>query len=274
MTDFDPRSVTRRYFLQGAATLSGARFLPAALARSADNGEAATSSKSSEGVKEAPGVFPLSKAALAAISTSELIYISHLRITSGGALDASGTPRSYVGSAVTQLESEMGGLLKSLFSATVPGRAVQPGWIQALLFVSADVEVQPAPGQAQQIDQEGTVVSLGSPGYNVVSGVIETNCSSPVKFVQGYKAIQLPGNLTITDPRQSVLVRLLVGDRYWFYAAGLGEAGTAAAAHYLAKSWRRLDRRYRGSPSFFVALELSSNDYRNTRIISEAALWR
>jgi len=199
-------------------------------------------------------------------------YISHLKITQGGALDASGTPRSYQGSVVTQIESEMGGLLKSLFYATVPGRAVQPGWIQALLFVSADVEVQPAPGQVQQIDQEGTVVSLGSPGYNVVSGAIETNCNSPVKFAQDNASIQLPGNLMITNPRQSVVVRLFSGGRYWFYAAGLSEVGTAAAAYYLAKSWKRLDRRYRKSPSFFVALECSGNDYRNTRVFSEAAL--
>lgn len=200
------------------------------------------------------------------------IYISHLRIIQGGALDAGGTPRSYQGSVVTQLESEMGALLKSLFFAIVPGRAVQPGWIQALLLVSADVEVQPAPGQVQQIDQEGTVVSLGSPGYNVVSGAIETNCNSPVKFLQGNTAIQLPGNVRITNPRQSIVVRLLTGDRYWFYAAGLSEAGTAAAAHYLAKAWKHLDRRYRQSPSFFVALEFSGNDYRNTRVFSEAAI--
>lgn len=200
------------------------------------------------------------------------IYISHLRITPGGALDANGTARSYQGSVVTQLESEMAGLLKSLFFATVPGRAVQPNWINALLFVKADVEVQPAPDLMPQIDQDGTVVALGSPAYNVVSGAIETNCSSPVKFVQGYAAIELPGKLTITDPRQSVVMRLLAGDRYWFYAAGLSEAGTAAAAHYLVKSWKRLDRLYRGSPSFFVSLEFSGSDYRNTRIIGEAAL--
>jgi hypothetical protein len=200
------------------------------------------------------------------------IYISHLRIMPGGALDASGTPRSYQGSVVTQLESDMAGLLKSLFFATVPGWAVQTNWIKALLFVNADVEVLPTPHLAQQIDQEGTVVSLGSPGYNLVSGAIERDCSSPVKFIQGNTAIQLPGNLTITDPRQSVVVRLLAGNRYWFYAAGLSEHGTAAAAHYLANSWKRLDRRYCGSPSFFVALEFFGNDYRNTRIISEAAL--
>ena len=76
------------------------------------------------------------------------IYISHLQISRGGALDATGTPRSYQGSVVTQLESEMGEVLKSLFFAAVPGRTVQPGWIKALLFVKADVEVQPAPGQA------------------------------------------------------------------------------------------------------------------------------
>jgi hypothetical protein len=70
MTDFDPRSVTRRNFLEGAAALSGALLLPAALVRGAENGE---------GIKEAPGAYALSKAALAALSTSDLIYISHLK---------------------------------------------------------------------------------------------------------------------------------------------------------------------------------------------------
>ena len=200
------------------------------------------------------------------------IYISHLRIAKGGALDTNGTARSYQGNVVTQLESEMSLLIKSLFFAKVPGRTVQPGWIQALLIPSADVEVQPAPGHSQQIDQEGTVVSLGSPGYNVVSDNIETTCHSPVRFTQDNSAIHLPGNLTIQDPRQSVVVRILDGDRYWFYAAGLSEGGTAAAAHYLANSWRHLDRRYHDSPSFYVALEFPGNDYRNTRVFTEGVL--
>ncbi len=200
------------------------------------------------------------------------IYISHLRIQTGGAIDASGTPRSYQGSVVTQLESEMGATLKSLFSVSIPGRAVQPNWTRALLFVNTDVEAQPAPLQPQQIDQEGTVVALGSPGYNVVSGAIETNCKSPVRFVDDNTAIQLPGNIKITDFRQAVVARLLSGDRYWFYAAGMSETATAAAAYYLAKSWGRLDRVHRRSPSFFVAIQFSGDDFRNARVIAEAAM--
>ena len=92
------------------------------------------------------------------------ICISHLRIQAGGALGADGTARSYAGSVVTQLEAEMGNVIKSLLMATVPGPAVQPTWAKALLFVSADVEVQPAPLQLQDIDQEGTVIAFGSPG--------------------------------------------------------------------------------------------------------------
>ena len=200
------------------------------------------------------------------------VYISHLRIQAGGALDASGTAHSYQGGVVTQLEAEMGNVIKSLFMATVPGPTVQPPWAKALLFVSADVEVLPAPLQPQGIDQQGTVIALGSPGYNVVSGHIETACASAVRFVQGNSAIRLPGDLTIQNRRQSVVVRLQSGDRYWFYAAGLSEAGTAAAAFYLAKHWRRLDRVYRKSPSFYVVVELSGTDFRNTRVIAEAAI--
>jgi hypothetical protein len=200
------------------------------------------------------------------------IYISHLRIITGGALDAHGTQRSYQGSVVTQLESEMGAVLRGLFFASLPGGVVQPGWVKVLLFINADVIVQPAPGTAAAIDPEGTVVSLGSPGYNTVSAAIEQNCQSPVRFAPGNTAMQLPGNLTSNNPRQCFVVRLRAGSRLWFYAAGLSEAGTAAAANYLASAWRRLDRRYRKSPSFFVVLEISGDDFRNSRIIAEGAL--
>lgn len=200
------------------------------------------------------------------------IYMSHLRIKAGGALDASGTPRSYQGSVVTQLEAEMGNVIKSLFIAPVPGLTVQPIWVKALLFVSADVEVLPAPLQSEDIDQEGTVVALGSPGYNVVSGHIEKTCGSPVRFVLENASIQLPGNLTIQNGRQSVVVRLQSGERYWFYAAGTSEGGTAAAAFYLAKNWRRLHRVYSKSPSFYVVVEFSGTDFRNARVVAEAAI--
>jgi hypothetical protein len=138
--------------------------------------------------------------------------------------------------------------------------------------VSADVEVRPAPIQPQAIDQQGTVIAFGSPGYNSVSGHIETACGSAVHFTPGNTAIQLPGGLTVQDPLQSVVVRLKSGDRYWFYAAGLSEGGTAAAAFYLARHWRRLDRVFRKSPSFYVLVELSGADFRNTRVIAEAAM--
>ena len=69
-----------------------------------------------------------------------------------------------------------------------------------------------------------------------------------------------------------MVVRLQSGDRYWFYAAGVSEGGTAAAAFYLAKHWRRLDRVHRKSPSFYVVVEFAGTDFRNTRVIAEAAI--
>lgn len=109
-------------------------------------------------------------------------------------------------------------------------------------------------------------------GYNVVSGHIETACGSEVRFAPNNVGIQLPGGLTILNGRQSAVVRLQSGDRCWFYAAGVSEGGTAAAAFYLARHWRRLDRVYRKSPSFYVFVEFSGSDFRNTRVIAEATL--
>jgi hypothetical protein len=198
------------------------------------------------------------------------IYLSHLRIVPGGAIDAQGTPRSYQGSVVTQLESEMGAFLRGLFVADVPGGGIQPNWTKALLLVNADVDVQPSPAHAGQIDPDGTVISLGSPGYNSVSAAIEV--SSPVKFGSNNSSILLPGGLAVTNPRQSVVVRLRSGGRTWFYVAGLSEGGTAAAAYYLATAWRRLDKTHRSSPSFFVVIEIVGNDHRNAHVVSEGAL--
>ena len=200
------------------------------------------------------------------------IYISHLHITTGGALDAHGTPRSYQGSVVTQLESKMGSLLRNLFFASLPGGSVQPNWLKTFLFINADVDVQPAPAMETAIEPGCTVVSLGSPGYNAVSGAIEQNCHSPVRFAPGNGSIQLPGNLVITNPKQCFVVRVQTGGRFWFYAAGLSEGGTAAAAYYLASQWKRLDRQYRKSHSFYVVLEIVGDDFRNSHIVSEAAI--
>ena len=200
------------------------------------------------------------------------IYISHLRIQQGGALDAQGTRRSYQGSVVTQLESEMGSQLRNLFVNALPGGAVQPDWVKSLLVVGADVTVSPAPPAAASIDSDGTVVTIGSPAYNPVSGSAEQNCQSAIRFAPGNVAIQLPGNITTNDGRHCFVVRLRAGGRLWFYAAGLSEPGTAGAAHYLATSWRRLDRLYRTSPSFFVVLEVVGNDFRHAHVISEGAL--
>jgi len=198
------------------------------------------------------------------------IYLSHLRIVPGGALDAHGVARTYQGRVVTQLETETAALVKSLFFAAIPGEAIQPNWLKALLLVNADVQVCPSPDSASKIDPEGAVLSLGSPGYNTISEMI--NANSPVKFGPNNSKIVLPGDLTITDPHHSVVVRIRFGGRTWFYAAGLAEGGTAAAAYYLASSWKRLDRVYRGSPSFFVLLETTGDDYRNVRAISEGAI--
>lgn len=94
--------------------------------------------------------------------------------------------------------------------------------------------------------------------------VCERYCSS---------AIELPGKFQLQTGRQGVVVRLECSDRYWFYAAGLSEPGTAAAAFYLATSWRRLHRRYRETPSFYVVVEFSGNDFRTCRVVSEGALY-
>jgi hypothetical protein len=141
-----------------------------------------------------------------------------------------------------------------------------------LSLVDADVVVEPSPLAEDQIEPDGSIVTFGSPGYNVVSGVVEHKCPSGVRFTQGNVAIQLPGGITTNSPRQGFVMRVRAGGRFWFYTAGLGEGATTAAAYYLATSWRRLDRRFRQSPSFYVLLEVVGTDFRHVRVIAEGAL--
>lgn len=211
------------------------------------------------------------------------IYVSHLYVVPrhpdcpegrmGGAVAPDGNVRSFQGSAVTLLETEMATLLRRLFFASLPGRAVQPAWLRSLLLTNADAAVAPAPQAGKRIEGEGTVVALGSPAYNSVSGQIEVACRSPVRFINDNREIELPGGLTVQDPRQGVVVRLECSDRYWFYLAGISEGGTAAAAFFLATRWKHLHKKYRKIPSFYALVEFVGNDLRMVRLVSEGALY-
>ena len=211
------------------------------------------------------------------------IYVSHLRVvighpecpdgTVGGAIGPDGVLRSFQGSVAPQLETEMAGILRGLFFVSLPGWAVLPAWLKSLLLTNADAEIRASPVDGSTLDPDGTVISLGSPGYNYVSQEIETTCACPVRFTNDNQSIELPGKLEIRDGRKGVIVRLRYADRYWFYAAGLSEGGTAAAAYSLATLWRRLHKKYRKTPSFYAVVEFVGDDFRTARIISEGPLY-
>ena len=210
------------------------------------------------------------------------IYTSHLRVVRtrqncpeecvGGAIGADGLLRSFQGSVVTQLETFTATLIRNLFYASLPGQAVQPVWLKSILLTNADAEVVPSPVQGAPIDPEGTVVTLGSPGYNDVSRYIEDELHSPVRFVDDNQKIQLQGGLQVDNPTQGVIVRIKSSDRFFFYTAGLSEGGTAAAAYYLANSWKKLYKRYKKIDSFFVVVQFHGQDYRMTNVITEGAI--
>ena len=199
------------------------------------------------------------------------IFVSHLRIPPAGAADAAGNRRSFQGSAVALLEASAASALQSLFAAPIPGLRVQPHWAAGLFFVNAEASVEASPLTSPS-DLLGTIVSLGSPAYNEISRRLESESPDVPRFVGDNTAIQLPGQLLLKKPSQAVVVRFSSAQQTWFYAAGISEPATAAAAYYLARSWRRLDRAFRDTPSFYVALEMTGYDLRSTRVVAEAAL--
>lgn len=210
------------------------------------------------------------------------VYTSHLRVVLGhpecpegrigGALAPDGKLRSFQGSVVTQLETFNAALICNLFYASIPGKAIQPEWLKRILITNVDSEIASSSIQGTTIEPEGTIVAIGSPGYNNVSKYIELELHCPVHFVDDNKNIQLPGGLKIDNTRQGVIVRLKHSERYFFYAAGISEAGTAAATYFLANSWKKLHKKYKKIDSFFAVVQFTVEDYRMSRVITEGQL--
>jgi hypothetical protein len=71
------------------------------------------------------------------------VYLSHLRIQSGGALGIDDKPRSFGESAIPAYEAELMPALQRLFNYVVPGVEDLPGYLNRLLLSDVDVEVLP-----------------------------------------------------------------------------------------------------------------------------------
>jgi hypothetical protein len=186
----------------------------------------------------------------------------------GGAIGSDDRPRSFGGSAVPQGEVAFLPIYQRLFNYVVPGIQEQPGLLRKLLLLDVHVEAAVAPIARAEIDHASSLLALGSPGYNAVSGWIEEVLGSLGRFTVDYSAIELPGvegTDRFTDPLDAFCQRVRIGDGpdVAFYLAGISEVATKAAAYFLASNWERLNKQFGGRENFCVVLKADrSGDYR------------
>ncbi|MBI4811099.1 MAG: hypothetical protein HY800_06625 [Ignavibacteriales bacterium] len=196
------------------------------------------------------------------------VYLSNIRVTQGGSLGTDGRPRAYSGTTVTVGESLQGNLFMNLFSYLAPGLSSQPGILKYLSVSDVEVVVAPSPLREDDIDKTSTIVTLGSPGYNIVSEWVQRSLNPRMRFTNDNSAITVNGLPNITDGRQSFVQRIYDADnkRWVFYTAGLSELGTIGAAYFLVSRWRFLSKKYT-TDKFEHVISVNPQNYQQSTIV-------
>ena len=199
------------------------------------------------------------------------LYLSHLRIISGGAVGVDDIPRSFGESAIPLTETRLVSLFQRLFVSAIPGLDTLPGILKKIVISDIDLVIEPSPLDETTVDRETTIISLGSPGYNIASKHVEDTLNSIGKFIDQNSAIQTPGTSPYRDPLYSFVQRARNDSTgaIAYYAAGMSSLGTMGASYFLASKWSYLQGKYGNSQPFCIVLRISPEDYKRHSIISE-----
>lgn len=145
-------------------------------------------------------------------------------------------------------------------------RTINPAQDDVAPRTEQDLDLPLAPGYAYiehplQVSSHGTADISATARWPGVPR--EEHTSSSAIFVEG-----LP---PITDTTYGFVERIIdhKRGRSVFYVAGLSELGTLGAAHFLAREWRNLHRRYRHDSAFVVLLRIQPGDYRSWSVVLE-----
>lgn len=198
-----------------------------------------------------------------------VVYLSHLRIQTGGAVGVDNRPRSFGESAIPAYEAELMPALERLFNYVVPGMEALPGFLSRLLLSDVDVEVVPSPLDVSEIEGDFTFIAVGSPGYNLASSYVEDSLHSIGQFINDMSAVTVPGVSALRDGDYAFVQRAGNSKRKAFYVAGITSRATTGAVRFLATRWRYLHKKYPGGRAFCVMLRITNEDGSKYRIIYE-----
>jgi hypothetical protein len=112
------------------------------------------------------------------------LYLSNLNVHSGGSTGIDNIRYSFEGSSIAYEESKAASLLQGLFNYFLPSQVDKPEILNKLLISDIGVKSYASPANENSIEQSATIVSVGSPVYNVVSRKIQDDSRILAKFKQ------------------------------------------------------------------------------------------
>ena len=169
--------------------------------------------------------------------------------------------------------------LYELFFSLVPGASGGPGLFRDCLASGLECDIKPVrEGDNPDILATNCLV-VGSPTFNDAAQRYQDDLRSPVRFERtvpvdrhSVHRLCVPGERPNEDDRRGIIVRICRDGKSYFYAAGRTVHGTAGAVYLLRRNWRGLYRRFGADKSFFVQVEVRSDDYRLASEIGRSEL--
>ena len=200
-----------------------------------------------------------------------VLYLSNVRVVTGGAIGIDEKPRSYSGTAIPDNEVGLIPVFQRLFNFIIPGVTEQPGFLKWLLISDVQVQAMPSPVDVDEVEKTSTFIAVGSQAYNGASLRIE-QAFDPLARLED-KGIKLRDVPDIEDTRCGFVQRVFDQDsgQSAFYVAGPSTLATTGAAYYLARRWLYLSRKYKTSKRFCVVLRFPSPDPRSFEVVFEKA---
>lgn len=137
------------------------------------------------------------------------IYLSELKLEQGDASGIDNRFYSYTGSAVAFGEMQSANRFRDLFNYFLPSLSDVPNFLSKLLISDVHVQLQHSPASAGEIEYSTSLITFGSPAYNLASKFVEGKLHSKAQF--GLQKMALPdsdrtanlGIMGLVDTRDS-----------------------------------------------------------------------
>jgi hypothetical protein len=187
-----------------------------------------------------------------------VVYTSRIDVPYGSSVGVDGRRRTFAGITTPDYEARLIADINAFF-----GNLALPflRWRAAPLLRWADIEVRTlvSPISADEIRRDGTIITIGSPAYNVVSGSAEDEFGAPVRFVKDNNEMATRTGTPVGVATNGAIQRIVDGTtgQVVFYLAGPSITGTTAAVRCLLRDWRQLAKRHR-SGGFFAVVQATS----------------